>query len=317
MKCQGNTIKLADEYYEEGRQTFLDNRLEEAIQLIQNAIYLYKQSEVYEKYVEALNLMGVIYVTMGNELLAMDYYLDGLECAMEHDCHNIIMVFYNNIGSSYQKLGEHEKAIRYFEKSAKALEKPECMKEVYYDVRCLVTYINLAAEYSYLEDYDLAEKYIGLAEQYMEGEKAEIYRYTFLIMKCRLWWMTGKHEAVYEHMDELLESGIKDTNTSDYVQNMKDLCYLFREMKEYDGWKRILLDFEKYAKEQNSVFYSLIQTEFWIEYYRTIGEEEKYIKLCTEYVELHQEQEKIFNKERAATVDAKILLREKEAEKSG
>lgn len=308
-------VKLADEYYAEGRQTFFDNRLDEAALLIQNAIHLYKQCEDYAKYTAALNLMGVIYATTGNETMAIDYYMEGLECAIDHGCDNILTLFYNNIGSRYQELGEHEKAIDYFIKAAKELGNPECMKEARHDNWCLVTYINLAASYRYMESYDLAEKYLKMAECYMTGENKKIYRYTFLILECQLWWSTGKSESVYAHMDELLESGTQDINASDYSMDMRDLCCLLKEMEEYDYWKRIICDFEKYVGDQNAVYVRLMLNEMWMDYYKTIGDKDTYIKLCVEHIELHQRQEKITNKERAAAIDIKIQLREKEVER--
>lgn len=308
-------VKHADEYYEEGRQSFFDNRLDEAALLIQEAIHLYKQGEEYAKYTAALNLMGVIYATTGNETMAIDYYMEGLECAIDHGCDNIVTLFYNNIGSRYQELGEHEKAIDYFIKAAKELENPECMKEARHDNWCLVTYINLAASYRYMESYDLAEKYLKMAEIYMTGENKKVYQYTLLILKCQLWWSTGKSESVYEHMDELLESGRKDINASDYSMDMRDLCGLFKEMREYDAWKHVICDFEKYVGEPDAVYVRLMLNEMWMDYYKTIGDENTYIKLCVEHIELHKKQEKITNKERAAAIDIKIQLREKEVER--
>lgn len=308
-------VRLADEYYEEGRQRLFGNRLDEAALLIQNALHLYKQCENYEKYTAALNFMGVIYATTGNETMAVNYYIEGLECANEHGIDNVIALLYNNIGSRYQELGEHEKAIDYFMKSARELEKPGYSKEERYASWCLVTYINLAASYRHMEKFELAEKYLMMAEDYLTPENDEVYRYTFLIFECLLWWATGKRERVYEHMEELLKSGVKDRNASDYVQDMRDLCSLLKDMKEYDAWKNIIIDFQKYADEQNTVYFRLLRNELWRDYYKTIDDRETYIKLCVEYIELHQKQAEITNKERASAIDIKIQLREKEMER--
>lgn len=307
--------KLADEYYEEGRETFQDNRLDEAAMLVQNAIHLYKSTEDCEKYIAALNLMGVIYAATGNETMAIDYYLEGLETAIDHGYDNLIMLFYNNIGSKYQELDEHEKAIEYFVKAVKELGNPLCMNEPRYDNWCLVTYINLAASYRYMESYDLAEKYLEMAETHMKGEDVDIYKYTFLILKCQLYWSMGRSEFIYQNIEQLLESGAKNRNASDYGQDIRDICSLFKDMKEYDYWKRIILDFAKYANEQNNVYFSLMLTEMWMDYYKTIGELDKYAKLCVDYVELKHRQNAIKNKDRAMAIDIKIQLQEKEAER--
>lgn len=315
MEYDEDIRKLADEYYEEGRDTFLDNRLDEAAILIQNAIHLYKSAGDYQKYTAALNLMGVIYAATGNETMAIDYYLEGLESAIDHGYDNLVMLFYNNIGSRYQELDEHEKAIEYFVKAAKELGNPTCMSEPRYDNWCLVTYINLAASYRHMESYDLAEKYLEMAENHMKGENVDIYKYTFLILKCQLYWSMGRSEYIYQNIALLLESGAKNRNASDYGQDIRDICSLFKDMKEYDYWKRIILDFEKYAKEQNTVYFTLMLTEMWMDYYKTIGETDKYAGLCVDYVELSHRQHEIKNKDRAMAIDIKIQLQEKEAER--
>ena len=111
MEQQEHIQKLADEYYEEGRARFFDHKLEEAAMLVQNALHLYKKCDDMLKYATALNLLGVIYGATGNETMAVDYLVEGLECAIDYQLNNITTLFYNNIGSRYQELGEHWSAI--------------------------------------------------------------------------------------------------------------------------------------------------------------------------------------------------------------
>ena len=42
--------------------------------------------------------------------MAIDTYLEGLECAMENHLPTSTLLIYNNIGSKYQPLHEQEKA---------------------------------------------------------------------------------------------------------------------------------------------------------------------------------------------------------------
>ena len=54
---------LADEYCEEGKKAYADDKLEEAVSLIENAVHLYsKTGSNYEKAL-SLNLLGIIYGT--------------------------------------------------------------------------------------------------------------------------------------------------------------------------------------------------------------------------------------------------------------
>ena len=96
--------KLANDYMTEGRQAFFEKKFEEAGILIQNAIHLFKKLKNPERYAIAINTMGVIYGAMGNESMAVDYYLQGLECANVNHFEHLFVVFYNNIGTRYQLL---------------------------------------------------------------------------------------------------------------------------------------------------------------------------------------------------------------------
>ena len=123
MHTESEIEKLAAEYMEEGRTAFFSKELNKAATLTQNAIDIYRMEKNYEQYAFAQNMMGVIYVSLGNESAAMDCYLEVLECSKRHGITSVLALAYNNIGSRYQELRQHQKAIGYFERSADELEK--------------------------------------------------------------------------------------------------------------------------------------------------------------------------------------------------
>lgn len=307
--------QLAIEYMDEGRQAFYENRLNQAALLVQNAIHLFKRVRNLKLYTMSLNLMGVIYGAVGNETMAVDCFLEGLESAIDNHFTNCTCLFYNNIGSRYQELGEHEKAIAYFLKAEQDLKLPECQKEERYPTWCMITYMNLMTSYGELCQYERSKKYLKLAEPYLKKETDATHKYTFLISKCRLCFRMGEREFIYSHIRELLESGAKNENTSDYVQDMKKLCDLFMRMGEYDKWRQIILSFETYAREQDTVYFQLVQTEMWMKYYKETGDTRKYIHLCVDHAELYQKQKEEAQRDRVAAIDMKIELRQKESER--
>lgn len=65
----------------------------------------------YEQYAFAQNMMGVIYVSLGNESAAMDCYLEVLECSKRHGITSVLALAYNNIGSRYQELRQHQRRL--------------------------------------------------------------------------------------------------------------------------------------------------------------------------------------------------------------
>lgn len=305
--------ELARSYASEGLDAFYDRKMNKAALSIQAALNLFKETGNGEEYVKNLNLLGVIYAAMGNEAMAVDFYLEGLEYALTHKLHHMALLFYNNIGSSYITLNEHEKAITYFKKSEVELEYEDVKKYERYECWYLITKLNLMLSYSALEQFEKAEAYLKETERYAESEKNIEYHFSFMVTKCQLYWRIGKKNEVYEIIDELVEEALHDGSASDYETDMQEMCKLLKEMGEYEKWKRIIQSFENYAKEQGTVFVQLTLTEMWMDYYKTIDDREKYIHLCVNHAELIQKQKEITDKERAAAIDIKIELQEKEA----
>lgn len=315
MDSTNKLEELAYEYAKEGKQALYDRKLDKAALSIQAAINLFKEIGNVPEYVRALNLIGVIYAAIGNETMAVDFYLEGLECAIQNDLYAMTLPFYNNIGSRYMELNEHNKAITYFKRGEAELERPEVKKEERYDTWYMVTCLNLMSSYTSLEEYETAEVYLKKAQPYLGEDEMREYGVSFLVAQYKLYWSMGKRENVYEHLEEFLECALNDESASDYVTNMLSVCCLLSEMGEFDKWRRVIESFEQYAKEQASVYAQLVLTEMWMDYYKATNDMSKYIQLCVEHAKLYRKQKVVEDKERAAAIDLKIQLQEKEAER--
>lgn len=315
MNSKNKLEELAYEYAKEGKQALYDRKLDKAALSIQAAINLFKEIGNVEEYVRSLNLIGVIYAAIGNETMAVDFYLEGLECAISNRLYVMTLPFYNNIGSRYMELNEHDKAISYFKRAEAELERPEMKLEGRYGAWYMVTCLNFMSSYTSLKDYETALEYLKKAEPYLGEEEMQEYGVSFMVAQYKLYWDMGETERVYEHLDEFLNGALNDASASDYVINMLSVCNLLSEMGEFDKWKMVIESFEQYAKEQASVYAQLILTEMWMDYYKATDEMQKYIHLCVDHAELYRKQKAIEDKERAAAIDLKIQLQEKEAER--
>ena len=289
--------ELAHEYAKEGRAALAERKLDEAALSIQQAINHFKEADNLEMYARCLNMLGVIYGALGNETMAVDYYLEGLACSIQNNFSHITLLFYNNIGSRYMELNEYERAIGYFLRAEKELESKQVQKEETYTTWKLVTYLNLLMSYTALKDFKQAECYLEKALPYAELEENSEYIFGFMISRYWLYWQQGKEELVRDHLDEILEGALNDKSSSDYVENMLAVCRLLREMKEYDKWKRIIKAFEIYTLHHDSIYYHLVLTEMWMDYYKTIDDMSRYIHLCVDHAELYRQQKVVEDKE--------------------
>ena len=266
-------------------------------------------------YARNLNLMGVICAASGNEVMAIDYYLEGLEYAIDYEFNDIILIFYNNIGSRYQELGEYEKAVSYYLKVEQELKSEAAKKQDKYESWCLGTYINLASAYLALEKYILSEEYIEKAKEWLTKDANCAYRLYFKCTEWRLNWAIGRKDEVKEDVNAILSEVMQDSYSTDYVESIQLICELMQKMKEFEKWKLVIVTFENFAKEQESTYYQLILTELWMEYYKAASQREKYIEYCVKHAELYQKQKAVANKERASAIDIKIALFQKEVER--
>lgn len=307
--------KLADEYIREGIQAFYDKKFEESSILLQNAMNLYKKNKNIEEYIKAINILGVICAAMGNESIALDYHLKGLEYASKYQLKHLLVLFYNNIGSRYQDLGEHKIAIDYFLKAVDSLE--DVAHPQNNDDWKLVVYLNLMVSYMELAEYDKAQYYLESLEPFWQNEKDKIHFYTVLIAKCQLFWLIGKKEYIYDNLDLVMSCSQNDKNSSDYPQVMEKMCKLFLWMKEYSKWEQIIFTFQKYVENQESenTHLQLVLAEMWVTYYKETNQYQAYEKACVKYVEWSQKYKKIQNEERLTAISIKIKLQEKEMER--
>ena len=315
METEKNIVEVANEYIDRGLEAFSEKRLSEAASIVSDVLQLLKGTEEWSLYAKALNILGVIYAAMGNETMAIDCYLDGLDIAEEHDAYDLLFLFYNNIGSRYQELGNHEKAIYYFRCAEQRLEVAKERGDERYPFWCVVNSLNLTESHCAVGQYEESESYLKQAEQVLVGDVREDYIYSFMLSKAQLYLKTGRQAYIYENLENLFECALADKNNVDFVQNMTEACSILLELGEYEYLKKMIGIFDDYAKVQGTVFYRMTAIDLWIEYYKALGEDEEYHKLCVERAELRKVEQEMLNQEKIAAIDTKIELRIKEAEK--
>ena len=315
MSEKENRISLAKEYMEEGRNALYDNKLDEAAILVQKAIDLFKEAEDVRNHASSLNLMGVIYASLGNESMAIDYYLEGLNLIGNGEYDDIRILFYNNIGSRYHDLKDYHKGLYYFLKSEELLKSENVKNNSRYKIWCMVSYLNVLSSYLALEMYDRCYDYIDRLDEYEKYDENSFYIFGYHVCKYLLYYRTDKKDFVRNNIDILLKEAIEDKNVFDQVQNFTDMCTLLKEMGEINRWFKAIASFESRAKAINNNYLLLFCSELWMEYFKAVDNEKAYNQMCIRHAELYFKQKEIDNKDKVASIDIKIALQEKEMER--
>ena len=160
----------AKRLYDEGRECLFQKKFKQSVMSIQKAMQLYMEIGDLAMYVRAMNSLGVCYGVSGNETMAIDCYLNGLDMAKKYHIDGVSHLFYNNIGTRYQDLGAYHDSLEYYEKARNACNDDDGVvkeKETWYVVSCL----NIALSHWYLKNYQESKKWLAMAKE--KADKAE------------------------------------------------------------------------------------------------------------------------------------------------
>ena len=300
-------------YYFIARTNMRQGRFQSALENLQVAVPYLKKSQDIERYIRAYNMRGVAYSELGNESIAMECYLDGIECAKRNNSYDLLVLFYNNIGSKFQEVGEHKEALQYLYKAKKYMNKSKGEKKgpSYVD---LVVCLNLGISYMYFNEYEKAEKALEAAQKIIQENNDGNYQFTLSCLFAKLYWKTERKELTYPYLDELIAVALERKYLVDYTQDMAELIELLDDMKDYKRLELLIDSYEEYAKKQNVIHLYMNAVEYKLSYYEMIGNTEKYQEYAILYTKLSIEQKKKQLGEQALSMKLKIDLKETEIE---
>ena len=104
----------ADEEIKFAVENVIRHDYDNAVNHIKRALGMLKSIGCMEKYVEYLNILGLVYELDNKESAAFDCYLENLANAEIMRSKDLKAMIYSNIASSYSKMGRNKEAQRYF-----------------------------------------------------------------------------------------------------------------------------------------------------------------------------------------------------------
>ena len=152
------------------------------------------------------NIIAIIYVNQGDDLLGLDYYYKSLKLARE--CGNKVMMrmVYNNIGALLNNAGDAAGAAEYFKKVYELCQKREQRDSKKID-NIKQYLVNLAVGYLGEKKYKQARKYLDMASMESDGKSqdccsaAEINR---IVDSVRVYVETGNKAAAIKEAENIL-----------------------------------------------------------------------------------------------------------------
>ena len=308
-------LQKADRCMDEAAALFGENKLFLAENKAQETAGLYKSCGAYEQMAKTVNFMGVIYASIGDVSMSIDCYLEAMDVAVEQGSTEIIMLVNNNIGSLYMELGLYEKAIRYFNEALELCKPPLHGERDSYYQELLMLHLNLCISYTGINEFEKAEKHLSDAILFNEIAGSDKNRFLIDMSQAHMLWKMGNEDEVRDHVEELVEGAINNINSANYVLEILSLCNLFMNMGEFDAWKKVIVEYERFAIETENLFFQKTCVKMWMKYESAMGDTEAYNKLCVYYANLHSMQVKEQIKRLGDTIDLKLQLQETEYER--
>lgn len=140
--------RISEKYISDSEKALHNNDYMKSIELMNDALKVLKEAKCMEKYVLNLNILGIIYSNAGEDEKAFECYLEGLAMTrVMKNCAYLKALCYINVGSCYQKLERHDRAIQYFIDAQRELADPSFEKEKRFQMWNMVNYINLKDSY--------------------------------------------------------------------------------------------------------------------------------------------------------------------------
>lgn len=277
-----------------GDTMFSLGKFKEAIDNMSIAEKLEKRNGYDDLLMKNYNITAIIYVNQGDGLLGLEYYYKALQLAKK--CKDEIMqgMVYNNIGALLHNVGDVAGSADYFRKGYEICRKKEKKdrKKMYNKKQY---FVNLAVGYLEEKKYDLARKYLDLAEKEYDSESsayfsvAEINR---LVDSVRTYMEIGNREAAIQEAEKILnlpEECFGEVEAfTHYIYFARNLLLL----EYYAGAKKVLTELQKVYADTSVVKRKFRICEGWILYYKATGEKEKLQKYYREYYELKQKAKK-------------------------
>lgn len=181
------------------------------------ALQLARKHKDYDLESKILNMLGIFFLSQGDNITALEYYQLGMECASKHHYRGRMRIMANNIGDLFLRMNQYDEALRYLEdcyEQALVLyeEGLRTGKEEVSILNLNVALLNIASCHCALGNYEksvetlnsLHQDKAGIEEAYYGPGKDALYVQNYAKLGC-----LEKAEESIETVIQAAESGME------------------------------------------------------------------------------------------------------------
>jgi diguanylate cyclase (GGDEF)-like protein len=299
-------------YFYKGELFFRLGNYEESITAIEICISYKNAASSKEFQANAYNILGLIYAFLGCEIIALEYYLEGLEIARVNGIYRIQTVIYINMGWLYKEIDAYEKAMdNYNNALAAASYMP---KQYFYNLEVLC-YSYIGQIYCRNNEYNIALELLNKIYEIRKRNNILFYEVSLENLEIRIYDYLGNQEKVLSNMESMLKKAESQDDFIEFCEFYLDVCNYMIEKGKKDAARKLLDSMQLNASKVNLVFISLKIQAAECAYHRLYSTHTDYLNACGNYMTLSKQYDVFIKKSMLNGMKKIEDLRQMEKEK--
>lgn len=299
-------------YFYKGELFFRLGNYDEAITAIEICIG-YKNAESSKEFqANAYNVLGLIYAFLGCEIIALEYYLEGLEIARANSIYRIQTIIYINMGWLYKEIDAYEKAMENYNNALAAAS--HMPKQYFYNLEVLC-YSYIGQIYCRNNEYNIALELLNKIYEIRRKNNILFYEVSLENLEIRVYDYLGNHEKVLANMDSMLKKAESQDDFIEFCEFYLDVCNYMIEKGKKDEARKLLDSMQINARKVNLVFISLKIQAAECAYHRLYSSHTDYLNACGNFMMLSQQYDVFIKKSMLSGMKKIEELRQMEKEK--
>ncbi len=247
----------------------------------------YKNKKLNQEFqANAYNVLGLIYAFLGCEIIALEYYLKGMEIARENDIYKIQTVIFINMGWLYKEIDAYEKAMEnYYHALAAAIHMP---KEYYYNLEVLC-YSYIGQIYCKNNEYHIALDLLNKIYKIRKRNNILYYEVSLENLEIRVYDYLGNQEKVIANIQSVLKKAESEDDFIEFCEFYIDVCNYMIEKGKTEDARKLLNSMHMNASKVNLAFISFKIQAVECEFHRLYSTPADYLNACGEYMTLSKQ----------------------------
>lgn len=256
------------------------------------------------------NILGLIYSSMGYQMVALENFLSGLDFATQVEDSRQKTVIQLNMGWLYRDLGDYDKALFYYYRALKEFNYEA--DNGFYNLKILC-YSYIGQIYfktgRYQEGLDLLE----IIELLLKKHSGEFYYICISNLRIRALHFLNEGGKIDTIITEAMKHVTDTVDFLEYSSDYLDLCrYAIAFKPEY---ARDFIDkLRENTKKVSLPFLMLNVQRLEVTYQEKYADPSAYLEACGEYVKVHQNYELINRKSKLGSLNNIEVLRKVQKE---